>query len=231
MVRFFAAAIVLRSSAALLLLTGPAAAQQTESLSYSINWPSGLSLGEGSITAVASGPYWDFGLRLEATIPGFPIRDEFKSRAANDSLCSVSFSKESTHGSRVSSETSTFDAEKKILRRETSKGGKSEVAIGPCAKDALAFLFHLRKELAAGRIPPQQTIYFGAAYQATLKYAGTHTVTQGDSRVEADKLTVSLKGPASTTAFDISFARDAVRTPLSIRSQFAMGSFSMELVP
>lgn len=209
----------------------PARAQQTESLTYSINWPSGLSLGEGAITAVPSGHHWDLGLRLEATIPGFPIRDEYKSRAAAEGLCSVSFTKDSTHGSRVSSETSTFDAAAKIMRRETSKGGKSETAIGPCAKDALAFLFHLRKELAAGRIPPPQTIYFGAAYQASLKYAGTHTVTQGDARVEADKLTVSLKGPASTTVFDISFARDAARTPLSIRSQFAMGSFSMELVP
>ena len=205
--------------------------QQKETLSYSINWPSGLSLGEGSITAVESGHYWDLALKLEATIPGFPIRDEFRSRVAADGLCSVTFEKESTHGSRVSAEKSTFDAGGKVMRRETSKGGKSEAAISQCAKDALAFLYFVRKELAQGRIPPAQTVFFGAPYQATMKFAGTHQITLGDNRVEADRLTVSLKGPASTTTFDISFARDATRTPLVIRSQFAMGSFSMELVP
>lgn len=213
---------------AALALAAPA--QQRESLAYSINWPSGLSLGEGSISAVSTGPYWDLALKLEAVIPGYPIRDEFRSRVG-DGLCSVSFEKDSTHGSRVTSEKSVFDAEKKLLKRETSKGGKSESAIAACAKDALAFLFFLRKELAQGRLPPAQTVYFGAAYQATLKFVGTHQVKLGDNRVEADRLTVSLKGPASTTNFDISFARDATRTPLVIRSQFAMGSFSMELVP
>lgn len=212
-------------------LAWSASAQQKESLAYSINWPSGLSLGEGSISAVSTGHYWDFALKLEATIPGYPIRDEFRSRVGGDGLCSVSFEKESTHGARVTNEKSVFDADKKVMKRETSKGGKSESAIAPCAKDALAFLFFLRKELAQGRIPPAQTIYFGSAYQAALKFVGTHQVKLGDSRVEADRITVSLKGPASTTTFDISFARDATRTPLVIRSQFAMGSFSMELVP
>ena len=113
--------IVLAVAAALV-----ASAQQKETLSYSINWPSGLSLGEGSITAVESGHYWDLALKLEATIPGFPIRDEFRSRVA-DGLCSVTFEKESTHGSRVAAEKSTFDATSKMMRRETSKGGKSEL--------------------------------------------------------------------------------------------------------
>lgn len=211
-------------------MAASASAQQPENLSYSINWPSGLSLGEGSITSVTSGHYQDLSLKLEATIPGFPLRDEYRSRTS-DGLCSVTFEKLSTHGPKVTSEKSDFDTGKKVVRRETSKGGKSETAAGPCAKDALAFLFFLRKELAQGRIPPAQTIFFGAPYQASLKFAGSHQVKLGDHRVEADKVTVSLKGPASTTNFEISFAKDALRTPLVIRSQFSMGSFSMELVP
>ena len=213
-----------------LLAISCAIAQQPENLSYSINWPSGLSLGEGSITSAPSGHHIDLSLKLEATIPGYPLRDEYRSRASVE-FCSDTFEKLSTHGTRVTSEKSVFDAGQKLLRRETSKGGKSELAIGPCAKDALTFLFFLRKELAQGRIPSPQTLYFGAPYQATFKFAGTHQLKVGDNRVEADRVTVSMKGPASTTNFEISFARDAVRTPLVIRSQFVMGSFSMELVP
>ena len=220
----------MRFTPLLLLLAPGLFAQQPESLTYSINWPSGLSLGEGSITAVPSGHYQDLSLKLEATIPGYPLRDEYRSRVV-DGLCSVTFEKLSTHGSRVTSEKSIFDAEKKVVRRETSKGGQSETPIAACAKDALAFLFFVRKELAQGRIPPAQTIFFGAPYQATLKFAATHHVKIGERDIEADRIAVSLKGPASTTNFDISFARDATRTPLIIRSQFAMGSFSMELVP
>ena len=207
-----------------------ASAQQAETLTYSINWPSGLSLGEGSITAAQSGHHWDLSLKLEATIPGFPLRDEYRSRIGTG-LCSETFEKLSTHGARVTSEKSTFDAEKKLMTRETSKGGKSETPIAPCAKDALAFLFFVRNELAQGRIAPAQTVYFGASYQASLKFGGAEQVKLGDQRVETDRMTVSLKGPASTTNFEILFARDASRTPLVIRSQFSMGSFSMELVP
>lgn len=223
--------LLVRSLCAFALAACSLLAQQRENFTYSINWPSGLSLGEGSMTAVANGQHWDFALSLEATIPGFPLRDEYRSRAANDGLCSVTFEKSSTHGTRIASEKLTFDAAAKIVRRETNKGGKSETATDDCARDALAFLFHARKELAQGRIPPPQTIYFGAPYQVTFKHAGVHQVRQGDVRVEADKFAIALKGPASQTNFEISFARDAARTPLVIRSQFVMGSFSMELVP
>ena len=179
-----------------LLVIASAAAQQPENLSYSINWPSGLSLGEGSIVSAASGHHLDLSLKLEATIPGYPLRDEYRSRSTAE-FCSDTFEKLSTHGARVTSEKSIFDAEKKVLRRETSKGGKSELAIGPCAKDALAFLFFLRKELAQGRIPSPQTLYFGAPYQTSFKFAGTQQVKVGDNRIEADRVMISMKGPAS----------------------------------
>lgn len=222
---------VVRGLLAFALAAGWLAAQQRENFTYSINWPSGLSLGEGSMTAVANGQHWDFALSLEATIPGFPLRDEYRSRASGDGLCSVTFEKSATHGTRIAAEKLTFDAAAKVVRRETKKGGKSETAIGDCARDALAFLFHTRKEIGQGHIPQPQTIYFGAPYAVTFKHAGVHKVRQGDSQVEADKFAVALKGPASQTNFEISFARDAARTPLVMRSQFVMGSFSMELVP
>ena len=34
-----------------------------------------------------------------------------------------------------------------------------------CAKDALTFLYYVRRELSQGRMPPQQTMFFGASYE------------------------------------------------------------------
>ena len=135
-----------------------------------------------------------------------------------------------THGSRKTAEKSTFDGAKGMLTRETSKGGKSESSIGACAKDALAFLFFARKELTQGRVPGPETVYFGSPYRVKLQYAGTESLTLGDTRIEVDRITAGAKGPASDIAFDLYFARDATRTPVLIKAPMAMGTFSMELV-
>jgi hypothetical protein len=39
-----------------------------------------------------------------------------------------------------------------------------------------------------------------------------------------------VKGPKSSFAFEMFFARDAARTPLLVRVPLSAGSFSMELV-
>jgi len=40
---------------------------------------------------------------------------------------------------------------------------------------------------------------------------------------------VTVKGPASETAFEMFFARDAARTPLLVRVPLSMGTFLLEL--
>ena len=89
----------------------------------------------------------------------------------------------------------------------------------------------LRNELAQGRIPPPQTILFGSAYQLRLEYGGAKSVPIGGVATPADRMLATVKGPASETAFEIFFGRDAKRTPLLVRVPLVMGSFSMELVP
>jgi hypothetical protein len=79
-------------------------------------------------------------------------------------------------------------------------------------------------------VPAAQTIYFGAAYQIRLTYAGMQQIVVGSERLDADRMTASVKGPASETNFEMWFARDATRTPLMIKVPFSMGTFSMELV-
>jgi hypothetical protein len=219
-------------------LSRPAAGQSSgpeyeEVLHYTVNWPSGLSLGEGTMRTrrLAQPPgAREFTLVLDAAIPGVTVRDEYISRATAD-YCSIRFEKNSVHGRRKASETSQFDADRGVMVRTTPEGGgRSEAPIAACAKDALAFLHFLRREIASGRLPGAQPVYFGATYQFRASYGGVQALTIEGERLEADKLTATVKGPASETTFEIWLGRDEARTPLSIRVPFAMGIFSMELV-
>src|ERR1017187_1921822 len=64
----------------------PAVAQtgfpfQDEGLHYTVNWPSGLSLGDATLSAHHTANGWDFEIGLDAAVPGFAIKDIFKSSA------------------------------------------------------------------------------------------------------------------------------------------------------
>jgi hypothetical protein len=207
-----------------------------ETLQYAVNWPSGLSLGEARTMARTARPAEgrparrEFEFILDASVPGFVVADRFRS-VATPGLCSLEFGKDSSHGKRKAQERSTFDPERKVVTRVTlGGGGQSEIPVAACAKDALTFLYFLRQELHSGRLPPAQTILFGAPYQIRLQHAGVQSIVSGDSRVEADRLTAILKGPASEVTFEMWFARDEPRTLLQVRASLPTGVFSMELV-
>lgn len=210
---------------------GAAASQPVEeTLSYTVNWPSGLSLGEGRMTARRAGDRWELQFVLDAAVPGFEVSDRVRSVATED-FCSLELEKRLTHGKRKANERTTFDIEKGAATRETvGGGGKSEAPISTCARDALAFLHYLRRELSQGRLPPPQNVFFGAQYRVTVQYGGSLALRVGEAPVEADRLTVSVKGPASEHSFELYFARDAGRTPVMVRFPLELGTFSMELV-
>lgn len=206
-----------------------------EVLHYSINWPSGLSLGECEmsarlIRAEGQAPHWQFELRMEAAVPGFPVEDHFRASATAD-LCSLEFSKRALHGRRKAEEKTVFDADAGIATRQTAGGGKSELPMPRCPRDALTFLYHLRRELSEGRLPAPQTIFFGAPYEISLRYAGAKEVQIGETRYTADQISAKVKGPASEHAFELLFARDETRRPLHITVPFELGRFTMELAP
>ncbi len=206
----------------------------SETLRYSVNWPSGLSLGEGQLssnhTKSASADTWEFSLNLEAAIPGFPVQEKMTSKATAG-YCSTELEKTSVRGAKTSKETTTFDAAKMTATRTTLKGGgTSTVSIPACAKDALAYIFFLRRELAQGRLPLAQKVFYGAGYDTRVQFMGAQTVRIGDTQVDTDRLTATIKGPASEATVEIFFARDAIRTPVLVRVPLAMGKFSMEIV-
>ncbi len=205
----------------------------SETLRYSVNWASGLSLGEASLTADNvdgnSAARRRFEFRLEASVPGFAVVDVVNALSSG-AFCAEKLEKNLKHGARLASEVSTFDQENRTLERRTGKGGKSTVAIGDCPKDALTFIYFLRQELAAGRIPAPQEIYFGAAYRVELKYAGVANVAAASGQEPADKFLVSIQGPASKNSLELFLGKDAARTPLLFRVPLPLGAFSMELL-
>lgn len=201
-----------------------------ESLSYTVNWPSGLTLGEAHLSATGITTGWRFELSLDASVPGFAVKDTYTSTATSD-LCSESFSKDIVHGTRKNKETVTIDRATATATRTPANGvGSSKTTVPDCVHDALAFLFYARRELGQGRVPAAQEIIFGAVYNISLQYAGAETVLTGDKRVLTDKMICHVKGPASDVQFDAYFDRDPARTPVSVRVPLPIGKFSLEIV-
>jgi hypothetical protein len=206
-----------------------------EHLRYSINWPSGLSLGEGDLSASRSvaahdaPARLDLAFNLDAGIPGFSVTDRYHSAASPD-FCSVEFQKKLAHGKKTADETTRFDNEAQTATRETEGGGKSDMKMSSCGKDALTYLYFVRHELSQGRLPPTQTVFFGAPYQVHLEFGGTMNIKLSEKSIEADKILASLKGPSSDINFEVYFLKDQARTPVLVKVPLALGTFSMELV-
>lgn len=217
----------------LLVAMLPCAAQ--EMLRYSINWPSGLSLGEAQLESkpVSSGKdapsRLEYNFTLDASVPGFAVIDKYRSLASTEQ-CSIEFEKRVQHGTKKTVETISFKPESGIATRQTENGGKSDIPISGCTRDALTYLFWLRSELAQGRLPSTQTILFGSAYKLSVKFGASQDLTIGNKRVPADRIEATLKGPASERQFEVFFGRDPKRQLLLVRVPLAMGSFAMELI-
>lgn len=208
-----------------------------ETLRYSVNWPSGLSLGEATLSASSSERVIngqaqpqsvDFRLDLDAGVPGFTVSDRFRS-AASAKFCSSEFQKTTSHGSKKVDDKETFDPATGTVTRG-SGDGQSEIVSNACGKDALTFLYFLRQELSQGRIPAKQTVFFGAPYEIKLQSEGTESVKIANKPVETDHLKASVDGPSSSISFDLFFLQDKARTLALVRVPLALGTFSMELV-
>jgi hypothetical protein len=221
----------------LLVLPAIVVPLSAESLRYSINWPSGLSLGEATLRsdrireqgAEKGREQWDFDLSIDASVPGFVVRDHYHSQSSAD-FCSADLDKEYVHGKRKAQEHISFDQQKNTATRETKGGGKGDISVSPCARDVLTFLQFARRELAQGRLTPQQAVVFGAIYQVRVEFTGSQTVRVADERVEADHIVATIKGPSTDITVEMFFARDPARTPVLVKVPLALGAFSLELM-
>jgi hypothetical protein len=189
-----------------------------------------LSLGEATLTAHRAADEWNLDLTLDAGIPGLRMADRFHS-VTQPNFCSVQLNREMSQGARKTSETTVFDYRNGLMHRSSlNGGGTSDAPISPhCAWDGLAFLFVTRRALAQGIAPQGHQVYLGPVYTIGLDYTGEQTVTVGGKPAASDRIAVSVKGPASTSNFEIFFARDATRTPLLARIPSSLGTISLEL--
>lgn len=202
---------------------------ENEQLRYSIVWPSGLSLGEASLSSSGSAAHYRFNFDLDAGVPGFAVADRYRSQAV-DNFCSTEFLRTTKHGSKKLDEKMTFDPHTGTVSRGAVGGESTDVSASPCSKDALTFLYYVRRELSQGRIPPRQSIFLGTQYEISIEFGGTQSVRIADKPVETERVTVSAKGPASNIGFEVYFLKDRSRTPALVRVPLELGTFSMELV-
>lgn len=204
------------------------AGPREEQFRYEVKWPSGLGLGEAQMSATRDGGNWVLQFEIDASIPGFRVLDRYRS-VVDEKFCSVEFQKEFEHGARKGKETTTFAGGKG--KRVTAGGGGTTAFDAPeCARDALAYLFFTRDEVAKGRIPPAQKLFFGAGYDVRMRFAGTEPVKIAEAPLETDKLLVTITTANGKLELELFLARDEARTPAVVRVPFAMGNFSMEWV-
>jgi hypothetical protein len=199
-----------------------------ETLHYSINWPTGVSLGEAQLSASSSAAHMHFAFDLDASAPAFPVSDRFRSDASG-SYCSSAFEKSISQGSKKADDKETFDSATGTVTRG-SGASQAEMLSNPCGKDALTFLYFLRQELSQGRLPERAVVFFGAPYELRLKSAGTESIKIGSASVDADRITATATGPSSSISFEMLFLKDRARTLAVVRVPLALGKFSMELV-
>ncbi|SPE33437.1 conserved exported hypothetical protein [Candidatus Sulfopaludibacter sp. SbA3] len=208
---------------------------QNESLRYSMNWQSGLSVGDGSLTAHKTESGWNFEATVNAGVPGFAVNDTIHS-SSTQSLCSTQLDREFNHANKKTHERTTFDQKAGSAERTTlfpdggAKPGKSTFDIPSCARDALTFLYYARVELGQGRMVPPQRVFFGSGYDVKMDYTGAQNIPVDKKPTVTDHLVVSVKGPKSDFHFEVFYARDAARTPLQIKIPLSMGTFTLDLV-
>jgi hypothetical protein len=204
------------------------AGPREEQFRYEVKWPSGLGLGEAQMSAARDGANWVLQFEIEASIPGFRVLDRYRS-VVDERFCSMEFQKEFEHGARKGKETTTF-AEGKGKRVTAGGGGTTLFDAPECARDALAYLFFTRDEVAKGRIPASQKLFFGAGYDVRMQFGGAGPVKVSEAPLEADKLLVTITTANGKLELELFLARDEARTPVMVRVPFAMGNFSMEWV-
>src|ERR1035438_3670943 len=144
---------------------------QDETLHYTMNWQSGLPVGDVYFMAhKTNGGAWDFEVSGSAGVPGFAINDKYHSSAGPD-LCSTLLERETSHAGKKGRERTTFDQKAGTAERTTllpEGGGKTNLSIAACARDAVAFSYFARQELGQGRMPKATDVYFGSSYTASM---------------------------------------------------------------
>jgi hypothetical protein len=206
---------------------------QSETLRYNIKLTGGATLGEVTVGAAkGEAASWHFDMSFKAGLPGVPFADTYRANSA-PGLCSTELVREIVHGPKKVTEKTTFDQKRNVAERQTlnpAGGGKSELQLPTCARDALAYYFYARQEMGQGRVPQAAKVFFGNGYDIRMDYTGAMNIPFNGKTEVTDHVNVYIKGPASDLTVEIFYARDPARTPLLIKVPVPIGKVSLELV-
>jgi hypothetical protein len=191
----------------------------SELLRYRISYANAINIGEAQISVSRAATGAELTFQATVPIPGFPVA-EFARSLVSPEFCTQELEKKAVRGKRHTDEKTTFDVRAGRATRQTTVkgGGSSTLPITGCARDALAFLFNLRKTLAEG----ESTVYYGAPYKVAVKKVAQK------SR-DNDRFDVRISGPSAKWTAELYLARDAARTPVLIRVPLTAGSLVVEL--
>jgi hypothetical protein len=105
-----------------------------------------------TLRARQAGERWEVEFVLDAAIPGYVIQDRYRS-ILRPGLCCLELEKQFQHGNKKGRERTSFDAERGIAIRETlGGGGKSEISVPACPRDALGFLLASAARTSTGAL-------------------------------------------------------------------------------
>lgn len=203
-----------------------------ERLRFNLVWPSGISLGDGSLEASSANGQIQLKASVAAELPQYRIGYSFTS-LTDERLCSVRFSETLQEGSRVRETTFDFDQQKHLVRR-TRGSETTEQPIPDCARDPLALLYHFRQQLASHQVQigtPEAVgaFYLSGDYSVRYEAVTPETVKLGGKRWEGDRFLITARGTGSKHSFEMWIRPDRSRTPVAIRVPFSLATFSAVL--
>ena len=202
--------------------------QQGETLRYRLQWPSGLTLGEATLRAIPSGKEVRLELTVEAGLPQYTLRDTFSAVATQEDLCSLQFRQEISEGARQRVETIEFDLS---ARQATHTRGNqtTTMAVPPCPRDPLTFLYYVRREAAAGRPVTSGAVQLKNGVAVQIVPGDQESVSVSGQAKQAEHYVVTYTGPGSARTFHLWLSPDAARAPVRIQAPFSLAVFTAEL--
>jgi hypothetical protein len=204
-----------------------------EELIFHLLWPSGLTLGEGTLTAVRAGAEVHLEATVIADLPQHPVSYTFGS-VTDERLCSVQFRQHLREGPRTTDETFTFNQE-----QHTVQGPRGQDTIpashADCARDPLALLYYFRWQLATSRLPigtPEAvgSFYLGEGFTVRYEAIAPETVKLGTRQWEGDRFLITAQGTHGREQIvEVWIRLDEARTPVAVRVPFSLATFAAEL--
>lgn len=204
-----------------------------EELSFDLLWPSGLTLGEGKLSAARAGAEVHLAASVKADLPQHAVSYTFRS-VTDERLCSARFQQRLREGSRITEETFTFNQQE-----HTVQGPRGTETIpgpyGDCARDPLALLYHFRRQLAANQLPigtPEAvgSFYLGDGFTVRYEAIAPETVKLGAKQWEGDRFLITAQGyHGQEQIVEVWIRPDEARTPVVVRVPFALATFGAEL--